>query len=446
MYSLTENIDIQKVFFVNRSDLLGRIDTNFYLNKIDFTNCIKLSKIAKVKGGKRIPLGYDYSHNQTSYLYLRVANMDELSEFNFDEFKYISEEVFNILERYEVFENDLIISIAGTVGKIKLLKGIPKNTRIILTENCAKIVINDLDNLHADFLSIILQTSFVKKQIELSFIQTTIPKLGIDKILDLKIPNVPPLENQDNIISIYKSAFLLKQQKQTQAKDFLAVIETYLLDALGISLPIHDRSYDNRTFEVKWSDLSGDRFDAFSFFNSSIKIEGGVYKNHKLGKLATVNKGQSITSNNIVDGEFPVIAGGKSSPYSHNTYNYQGQTITVSASGAYSGYVWYHNEPIFASDCSVIKSKDESIVCMDFLSEILKLKQIEIYGLQQGAGQPHVYPGDLVKLNIPVPPTDIQEKITKHIFKLREIATQLEIEAKTILTDAKQEIEKLILN
>ena len=181
------------------------------------------------------------------------------------------------------------------------------------------------------------------------------------------------------------------------------------------------------------------------FHEYEINCEGGIYENKKLRELATVYKGQSITSSNVIEGEYPVIAGGKTSPYSHNVYNYDGKTITVSASGAYSGYVWYHNQPIFASDCAVIKSIDENVITMDYLSEILKLKQTEIYGLQQGAGQPHVYPSDLIKLNIPVPPIDIQERITTHIFELREKAKQLETEAKQVLENAKQEIEKMII-
>lgn len=445
MFSLNSNIDTRRAFLKKRSELEGRIDVMFYLNSFDYTNCIKLSKIAKVKGGKRIPLGYDYSHNETPFLYLRVANMDESNEFNFNDFKFISEDIFTILERYEVFENDLIISIAGSVGKIKLLKNIPIDKRIILTENCANIVIKNKENILPEYLSIVLQTDFIKNQINLSYIQTTIPKLGIDKILDLKIPNIPNIDFQHKVISIYRNSFNLKQSKENQAIELLKNIDLFLLAELGITLPIKDNSYLNRTFEVKWSEISGDRFDAFSFFNSAIKIEGGIYENKKLRELATVNKGQSITSSNVVEGQYPVIAGGKTSPYSHNEYNYDGKTITVSASGAYSGYVWYHNEPIFASDCAVIKSKDENVITMDFLSEILKLKQTEIYGLQQGAGQPHVYPSDLIKLNIPVPPIEIQKRITTHIFELREKAKQLEIEAKEVLENAKKEIEKMII-
>lgn len=444
-FNLSDTVDGNKVFLVKRSELEGRIDTNFYKEKPDFSNCIRLSKIAKVKGGKRIPLGFDYSQEETSNLYLRVANMDENSEFDFSDFKYISDEIYKILERYEVFNEDLIISIAGTVGKIKILNNIPFSKKVILTENCAKIVINDRKEILPYYLKLVLQTEFLKKQINLGYIQTTIPKLGIDKILGLKIPQIPKLEKQKQIIDLFQTAYIQKQQKEAQATALLASIDTYLLNELGITLPEKDTSLQSRIFTTSFSEVSGGRFDVFAIINKNYKIDGGIFENKRLKQIATLSRGQSITSDNIVGGNYPVIAGGQSSPYNHNIYNYEGNIITVSASGAYSGYVWYHTYPIFASDCTVIISKNEAEVSTVFLSEILKTKQQEIYNLQQGAGQPHVYAKDLEKLKIPLPPKEKQDEIASHIHRIRAQAKQLQEEAKMVLEEAKREVEKMII-
>lgn len=445
-YKVSETIDKNKVFVLQRSELYLRFDASFYINKLDFSKCIKLSKIAKVKGGKRIPLGYDYSNEETSNLYLRVANMDENSDFNFSDFKYISDEVFNKLERYEIFNDDLIISIAGTVGKIKILDKIPFQKRVILTENCAKIVIKDKDKVLPGYLKLLLQTDFLKKQIDLSYIQTTIPKLGIDKILSLKIPSIPNIKYQLKIINHFATGYIKKQQKEAQAKALLASIDTYLLNELGIALPEKENSLQSRIFTTNFSKVSGGRFDVFAILNKDFKIEGGIYPNKKLKLVANLVKGQSITSDSIIDGEYPVIAGGQSSPYNHNIYNQIGNVITVSASGAYSGYVWYHKTPIFASDCTVIQSKNELDISTIYLFEILKTKQQEIYHLQQGAGQPHVYARDLEKLNIPIPPPKKQIELVNHIRGIRDQALKLQEEAKTVLEDVKKEVEKMILS
>ncbi len=461
-YKLSENIDSNKIFIVNRSEIEGRLDPIFYVERFDFEDTIKLSKIAKIKGGKRIPKGYDYSNEETSNLYLRVANMDENNDFKYSDFKFISDELYNRLKGYEVFDNELIISIAGTVGKTKVISNIPDKKKVILTENCAKIVISD--NINSRYLNIVMQTPFLQKQISASYIQTTIPKLGIDKILELRIPNIPPIEKQLAIVKYYNKAYTQKQEKEAEAQRLLDSIDNYLLGELGIVLPNEEdlqvepnNQYgyalntenplvkNGRLFLTGSRDIQDKRWDVFGIVNVNKKIEGGIYPNKKLKQLSFLNKGQSITSNKIIAGEYPVIAGGQTSPYRHNQYNYEGNIITVSASGAYSGYVWYHDYPIFASDCTVVFSKNEDELSTLFLSEILKLKQKEIYNLQQGAGQPHVYARDLEKLNIPLPPLKKQLEISNHISNIRKQAYSLIEEAKNVLETAKNEVEQMIL-
>ena len=462
-FKLSENIDPNKVFIINHSELEGRLDSFFYINRPDFHNTIRLSKIAKIKGGKRIPKDANYSDIDTPNLYLRVTDIDESTEFNYLNFKNISDELYEKLKRYEVFENELIISIAGTVGKTKVVKNIPDKKRVILTENCVKILTNS--DILPQYLNIVLQTNFLQKQIELSYIQTTIPKLGIDKILGLKIPQIPPLEIQQQIVDLYEKAYAEKQQKEAEAQKLLNSIDDYLLGELGITLPkedehlpqntdknnIYNLDNDNplvkkgRLFLTNLSEVTGKRWNAFEFKNRKLKLGDGNYPNKTLKHLAYLLKGQSITSNGIEKGDYPVIAGGQISPYTYNRYNFKGNVITISASGAYSGYVWYHNYPIFASDCTVVFSKEESEITTLYLSEILKLKQKEIYNLQQGAGQPHVYARDLEKINIPIPSLQKQKDITNKITAIREEAKQLQIEAINTLETAKGNIEQMIL-
>ena len=462
-FKLSENIDPNKVFIINHSELEGRLDSFFYINRPDFHNTIRLSKIAKIKGGKRIPKDANYSDIDTPNLYLRVTDIDESTEFNYLNFKSISDELYEKLKRYEVFENELIISIAGTVGKTKVVKNIPDKKRVILTENCVKILTNS--DILPQYLNIVLQTNFLQKQIELSYIQTTIPKLGIDKILGLKIPQIPPLEIQQQIVDLYEKAYAEKQQKEAEAQKLLDSIDDYLLGELGITLPkedehlpqntdknnIYNLDNDNplvkngRLFLTNLSEVTGKRWNAFEFKNRKLKLGDGNYPNKTLKHLAYLLKGQSITSNELEKGDYPVIAGGQISPYTHNRYNFKGNVITISASGAYSGYVWYHNYPIFASDCTVVFSKEESEITTLYLSEILKLKQKEIYNLQQGAGQPHVYARDLEKINIPIPLLQKQKDITNKITTIREEAKQLQIEAINTLETAKRNIEQMIL-
>ena len=446
MYNINSNINTDSAFLIKRSLIESRLEPKFYTKKY-INNVIKLenSGYPIFNLSEVTDLISDGTHFTPNYVddgvkFISVKDVRK-SKIDLNNTKYITlEEADKLDRRCKPQLNDVLLTkIGATFG---FASTVETNERFQIFVSLALLRPNS--KILPKYLEIFLNSDLAYIQYERVIKGAGVPDLHLEDIRKIKIP-LPTMKEQKIIVSNYQIAYDEKIQKESQAKELIQNIDNYLLDELGIDLPLRDTTYSKRTFEVKWSEVSGDRFDAFSFYNNAIKIEGGIYENKKVRELATVNKGQSITSSNVIEGKYPVIAGGKTSPYSHNVYNYDGKTITISASGAYSGYVWYHNEPIFASDCAVIKSKDENVITMDYLSEILKLKQTEIYGLQQGAGQPHVYPSDLIKLNIPVPPIDIQERITTHIFELREKAKQLETEAKEVLDNAKKEIEKMII-
>lgn len=148
-----------------------------------------------------------------------------------------------------------------------------------------------------------------------------------------------------------------------------------------------------------------------------------IWKTSKLESLsdvAHIQKGKTITESKTVKGGIPVIAGGKNPAYYHNKSNRDGNIITVSASGAYAGFINYFDNPIFASDCNTIKSKNEKDISTELIFHFLKSIQKEIYYLQRGQAQPHVYADDLSKVKIPLPPKDIQQKIVDEIEELEK--------------------------
>lgn len=138
--------------------------------------------------------------------------------------------------------------------------------------------------------------------------------------------------------------------------------------------------------------------------------------------IAKISKGKALSSKDLEIGSFPVIAGGKTSPYTHSKYTHE-NVITVSASGAYAGYVAFYPYKIWASDCSVVSNKIGSDI--NFIYHLLVSMQTIIYSLQSGGAQPHIYPKDIEGLKILIPPLVEQKKIA------------------SVLSLADQEIEKL---
>ena len=325
------------------------------------------------------------------------------------------------------------------------MKDIPDGKRVILTENCAKILVRPNIKLLSDYLKICLELPIVKKQLDLNYIQTTIPKLGLDKIVGIKLPPIPSMQKQQEIVDFINEAYTQKRAKEIEAQQLLDNIDNYLLKELGITIPNVDNELNNRIFFSSFSKIEGHRIDPIYSLYLGKNASSTEYENISLRSIAHIVKGNALSSSDVEDGNIPVIAGGQTSPYNHSHPNYEGNIITVSASGAYSGYVWYHDYPIYATDCCVIYSKDESRFMTKYLFEVLKLQQKDIYRLQTGAAQPHVYAADLQMLNIPIVSIDKQREIVNHIADIRTKAKALQAEGKAILEDAKHKVEQMII-
>ena len=109
----------------------------------------------------------------------------------------------------------------------------------------------------------------------------------------------------------------------------------------------------------------------------------------KLGDVAKFKRGIPITRKDVVEGDVPVVAGGRKPAYFHNKFNREGETIAVAWSGAHAGFVSFWTIPVWLSDSFSIHA-DDSIL----LQRHLRLKK--------GAGVPHACIGDLQ--TIPISP------------------------------------------
>ena len=261
-----------KIFKVRISDIISfrRLDVSFYMNRPILPSLVSLSSYVNIKGGKRIPKGDSFAFEKTDYLYLRLSDITNMDSIDYDNLKCINEGLYHKLHRYEVTENDIIISIAGTIGKCFTLKNIPHNKHIILTENCACLRLRDnaKGKILPDYILILLKTSFVQKQIYAHKIQTTIPKIGLDRIGRLEVI-FPSIDTQQKIVDLYTAAQNAKLQKDKEAKELLESIDNYLLEALSIN-PSQEVSSES-VFTKKISEMIGNRLDV-SFYKDRFEM------------------------------------------------------------------------------------------------------------------------------------------------------------------------------
>ncbi|HAO3475506.1 TPA: restriction endonuclease subunit S [Escherichia coli] len=160
------------------------------------------------------------------------------------------------------------------------------------------------------------------------------------------------------------------------------------------------------------------------------KLLDGVEVEWKtLGSIAELKRGTSITKKDVIDGTIPVVAGGRTPAYYHNTSNRDGQTIVIAGSGAYAGFVSWWEEPIFVSDAFTVKP--HNILLPRYCYHFLMNMQQQLHEFKSGGGVPHVYPRDVSPILIPIPCPDTPEKslaIQSEIVRILDKFTALTAE------------------
>ncbi|OLR64369.1 restriction endonuclease subunit S [Peptoniphilus porci] len=134
-----------------------------------------------------------------------------------------------------------------------------------------------------------------------------------------------------------------------------------------------------------------------------------------------IQKGQNLTRQETIYGEIPVVAGGKAPSCYHNKFNREGNIISVSSSGANAGFINYWSSPIFATDCNTVKSIDESKLNTIFLYYAMLSNQDELYELQKGNAQPHIYEKDIKQIKIPNVPIELQDEFASYVEEIDKL-------------------------
>lgn len=446
-YQVPQHIDNNKVFIVQRSEIEGRMEPEFYKPSIaDLEKTIRAKSSHRLRdyafsisGGatpKKTEGDKYYADKETGIPFLRVQNLNTDGTLSLDDCLYINKETHeSMLSRSQVSEGDLLVKITG-VGRMAIASVAPDG--FVGNTNQHMVVVKTGNKEISKYLARYLNLDIIEKIASRHSTGGTRPALDYSSVR-----NLPIIEGLD--FSPIDRAIELKKQKEFEAQNLLDSIDTYILNELGITIPQIEHNIKNRLFLTSFKEVIGNRLDPYYKLYFSNNYKSVKYDSFRLSSIADICKGTAITSKDIISGSIPVIAGGKTSPYSHNEANFMGNVITVSASGAYAGYVWYHQNPIFATDCSVISSKDESVFLTSYIAEVLKSVQTIIYRLQVGAAQPHVYPSDLMNIYIPSIPISQQETIVNKALNIRKVAKNIQEEGKTILKNAKKEVEKIIL-
>lgn len=177
--------------------------TNIYFTD-EKTLKLPLNKVASIKGGKRLPKGEKLQAEETPYPYIRVTDFNDNGTIDTDSIKYITENTQKQISRYTISNNDVYISIAGTIGKTGVVPKSLDNAN--LTENAAKIVLSERCN--RDYLYYFTTSSSFKEQIIDNTRVAAQPKLALKRLGNV----VVPIHSIDEQIKLSGKAKIIKDK------------------------------------------------------------------------------------------------------------------------------------------------------------------------------------------------------------------------------------------
>lgn len=209
----------------------------------------KLEEIANIKGGKRLPKGENLLDNNTKFAYIRVADFQDNGTINLQNIKFINENTYNVLKNYKIYDDNLYVSIVGTIGKSGI---IPKELNgAILTENAVKLeyIQNNISNKFMYFFT--LSSSF-KTQIQTSTKIVAQPKLAITRLKQIEIP-LPPLQEQERIVGILDESFAKIDESIKILEQDLLNLDELMQSALQKAFnPLKDNAKENYKLPQGW--------------------------------------------------------------------------------------------------------------------------------------------------------------------------------------------------
>jgi len=370
---------------------------------------VRIRDVCDVKGGKRLPKDSTFSEKPTPYKYIRVVDFEDVT-VSINGIKYISEDVRKKIKNYTISKDDVYISIAGTIGKAGIIPDELENAN--LTENAAKLVINNKGILNKIFLVFCLNSFYVKQQIERFTKIVGQPKLALFRIKQIQIP-LPPIDVQGRIVARVEELFgkidKIKRLRKGATEEARALMPAALHEVFSKA--------DEKGW--KWVELKQicKVFSGSPAPQDSRYFEDGEHpfvRVHDLGKFVRTDNLVDIRDkvNNLAIKNLRLIKASKG-------------TILFPKSGAailtnnrailgIDAFIVSHLAAVYPEDNSVISKYIYYFLC-----------QIDMRDYIENPAYPSLKLSKIKKIKIPTPPKELQGRIVDYFDIIQKRAAEL---------------------
>lgn len=473
MYQVPQHIDKNKIFIVQRSEIEGRLDPKMAL----YNRKAQSSLYPKVRLKDLIVCKPQYGagepgierKNVSDARYIRITDIDENGLISQDD---LGATANYIEDKYILNENDILIARSGnTVGKAYIHKSAPYDC--FFAGYLIRFII-DKQKALPEYIFTFTQLNTYKDWVKAVQRPSGQPNINSEEYQSLEIP-LPDIDKQQVIVDIINSAYLQKQQKESEAQQLLDSIDAYILNELGITLPEIKTNLKSRMFLVKRSELEA-RLDPYysqeyfkEAFNALARGNYPLYSIKSLSSLITSgitpkSGGEAYTydketgipfirSGNIdINGNFDFEDLLYLKPEIHECIMKSSQVhkndLMIAIVGATIGQVGIfldEREANINQAIALVRLKDGNDV--QYVKELIKSQvgQLSLNRLKRPVARANINLEEISTIKIPLPPFTKQQEIANHIYAIRQQAKQLQEEGKSILENAKKEVEQMII-
>lgn len=335
----------------------------------------KLKNVCEFIDGDR---GKNYPSNGELFdngdcLFLNTGNVTATG-FDFTSCQFIADEKDRALRKGKLLRGDVVLTTRGTLGHVAYYSDAIPFDRIRI--NSGMLIARSSVHLLPNYLFYAFRDPMFQAMIDGVRSGSAQPQLPAKTLKEMTIP-VPTLEEQKRIADILSAYDKLIENNRRQ----IALLEEAA----------------QRLYKEWFVDL---RFPGYEIEPIIDGLPEG-WRKGKLDEIVEFRRGKTITQNETLDGDVPVVAGGLKPAYYHAHANTTSPVITVSGSGANAGFCRLYTTEIWASDCSFADSSMTDNLYFAYAS--IKVLSNGFKQCQRGSAQPHVYPKHVNALDVVIP-------------------------------------------
>lgn len=363
---------------------------------------VRLKDITELitKGTTPTTLGFNFTNHGIAFL--RVQNI-EGGKVDFDQAPlFIDELTHNALKRSHINSGDVLISIAGSIGRSAI---VPENAPK-LNCNQAVAIIRTKNNIFKPFLRHWLESLDAQSQMRSSTVTGTISNLSLSQLGDLRVP-LPPIAEQKRIAAILDKAEEIRSQRRQALEQLDTIRQSIFLEMFGdpvsnpkkwsqlflsdIVIKITDGEHLNPQFSLDSMPIvmAGNVLEDFIDLRNSKKVETQL--GHRFRKKCNPEKGDILlVSRGATIGRLCTVN-------SYEEFCLMGSVILIKLSN------------------SVVESK--------YLECLLKHPSMysKLFNTSGSSAQQAIYLKDLKTLKCLLPPLPLQQEFARRVEAIAKL-------------------------